>query len=113
MIVSATMSLADIVRAIEEAGGKIEWGDKVPPTTIAAEADVDDEEAFQALPSHWITDLLEEQEGDDPADERNVGAFVDAMARRDQPLALAMSSRVFVSDRWRLAAERALRGAVQ
>lgn len=113
MIVSATMNIADLARAIEEAGGKIEWGDNTPLVVVTAEADVDDEEAFEALPSRWITDLLDDADCDDPADERDVGSFVEAMAARDRSLALALSSRVFVSDRCRLAAERALRGAVQ
>jgi hypothetical protein len=107
MIVDAIVRGNELQEAIERLGGTVTWPAEASRNKATRlEVEVDNEEAFEALPSRWFENENVEQ---DFAEPWVVGDFVSACTRGDRPLAEALVGRVFFTDRNQLAVIGALR----
>ena len=102
MIVNATTSSQELQRALEELGAVVTWPAEATRTKAAKlEVEVDDDDAWEALPSRYYHD--DDVDQTDPAEPWDVGDFVAACTLGDRSMALALADRVFVTDRNRSA----------
>lgn len=110
MIVDATISVAAIQAELERLGAVITWPQEAAPPVsrlVTVEAEVDEDDAANALPlGFWQGGEVDQ----DFADPRDVHDFIAACGRRDRSVAEALVGRVFVNPGNIDAAAHALRG---
>lgn len=98
MIVDCIISLDELERVLAEHGGRIDWSNRslpgAPPVCLSVkDAEVDNEEAYGALPWSY---LHGEDEIEDRADPGDVRDFVAACGRGDRLIAQALAPRIFL-----------------
>ena len=84
----------ELVRAVKALGGTVTFpGDQLPQKLISLEVEVDNQVAYDALPSRFFDHLTDEDH--DFADPFDVRDFSRALARGDKLVVEALAPRIF------------------
>jgi len=108
MFLDVQIAVDEAVDAIEAAGGVVKWEGAPPPRSKLLRipgAEIDDNDAANALPSHWF----EPDEDLADGDPRDIRDFVAACLAGDRVTAEALIPRLFGSAVGEAAAAQALR----
>lgn len=106
MNIDAEADAADLAASIEQLGGQVSWPEgKVPTNSAKLLVDVDDEDAYEALPPeyHFDDDIAWSQP--EPDDLRD---FIGACVTGDRTIAVALLSRLNLDARGESLGQQAL-----